>query len=97
MFANELDDARTHATHCCLRHGCKYGDDTCPVEKGTVTQEYACHFCPDQALVDYANSVVLSASAGAYDEDDEYDKEEVEDAYRTLADADWLLAQGFSL
>ena len=31
-----MSDIGVHATHCCLEHGCKYGDDDCPVMMGTV-------------------------------------------------------------
>jgi len=34
-----------HSTHCCKRHGCKYGDDECPVVLGTETQEYHQECC----------------------------------------------------
>lgn len=30
------------ASHCCKRHGCKYGYEDCPVVSGEVTQEYSC-------------------------------------------------------
>lgn len=40
----EVDDG-VHAAHCCLRHGCKYGDDGCPVAKGLVEQDHACESC----------------------------------------------------
>jgi len=29
-----------HRTHCCKKHGCKYGDEDCPVELGIIEQEY---------------------------------------------------------
>lgn len=37
-----------HSTHCCVRHGCKYGfgnDDDCPVVFGPEVQEYPCESC----------------------------------------------------
>ena len=37
-----------HATHCCVRHWCKYGeDDTCPVMDGTVEglSPEGCEWC----------------------------------------------------
>lgn len=37
-----------HPSHCCVHHGCKYGDKECPVYDGTVVQEYACQDCPEQ-------------------------------------------------
>jgi hypothetical protein len=36
----------THVTHCCIRHGCKYGDGDCPVAGNrSHVQEYLCEFC----------------------------------------------------
>lgn len=36
----------THVTHCCERHGCKYGEDeTCPVVQKKNNQEYPCEDC----------------------------------------------------
>ncbi len=34
-----------HRTHCCKWHGCKYGDDDCPVANGEVEQDYLCERC----------------------------------------------------
>ena len=32
-----------HETHCCKRHGCKYGEhDDCPVTLGLIKQAYSC-------------------------------------------------------
>ena len=39
-----------HASHCCILHGCKYGDDDCPVEKGRVKQEYTCEYCDQEGI-----------------------------------------------
>ncbi len=38
-----------HSTHCCLEHGCKYGDEDCPVVSGREIQEFRCEKC----CVDY--------------------------------------------
>lgn len=38
---NEL----VHKTHCCIYHGCKYGNSECPVASGVLTQQYACEQC----------------------------------------------------
>lgn len=32
-------------SHCCVRHGCKYDYEGCPVVAGTVAQEHACPYC----------------------------------------------------
>jgi|ERR1017187_1222748 hypothetical protein len=43
---NEKQFVGIHLSHCCLKHGCKYGDgDDCPVESGEMTQEYRCEQC----------------------------------------------------
>lgn len=34
-----------HASHCCKWHGCKYGNEDCPVITGKVQQEYLCEYC----------------------------------------------------
>jgi hypothetical protein len=34
-----------HRTHCCMRHGCKYMDDDCPIASGDLEQEYLCEDC----------------------------------------------------
>jgi hypothetical protein len=39
------DKIGVHKTHCCLSHGCKYGDENCPVELGHVVQDYECESC----------------------------------------------------
>jgi len=35
----------SHATHCCVQHGCKYGDPNCPVATKKEPQVYACEIC----------------------------------------------------
>ena len=36
----------SHQSHCCIVHGCKYGEyDTCPVCTGQVSQQYLCENC----------------------------------------------------
>lgn len=44
MTPAEIAEVRkgAHVTHCCKRHGCKYGDEDCPVVLGTAQQECAC-------------------------------------------------------
>lgn len=41
---------QVHADHCCWIHGCKYGDDDCPVEAGRVQQQYRCHQCQEDGF-----------------------------------------------
>lgn len=35
----------SHQAHCCRRHGCKYGDNPCPVEHLGFDQEHPCENC----------------------------------------------------
>jgi hypothetical protein len=42
-----IDKTGVHRTHCCSRHGCKYGEDNCPVVTGEVIQEYPCEYCEE--------------------------------------------------
>ncbi len=41
------DQIGVHRTHCCVIHGCKYGDRDCPVKLANITQEYLCEDCTD--------------------------------------------------
>jgi hypothetical protein len=34
-----------HQSHCCIIHGCKYGDKDCPVENKLIIQTYPCEEC----------------------------------------------------
>ena len=38
-------EEKVHVHHCCKKHGCKYGDDDCPVAYGDAEQIYP---CPDR-------------------------------------------------
>jgi hypothetical protein len=44
-MAGEVINFATHVGHCCLIHGCKYGDKYCPVTAGVAPQEYPCEDC----------------------------------------------------
>lgn len=37
-----------HASHCCSKHGCKYGDADCPVVTGEAEQKYPCESCSEE-------------------------------------------------
>lgn len=38
-----------HINHCCEKHGCKYGDEYCPVVIGLCEQIGPCWDCDDEA------------------------------------------------
>ncbi len=44
----KIDRTGVHASHCCPKCGCKYGDADCPVKSGRVEVEYLCEFCEDE-------------------------------------------------
>lgn len=44
-----------HTEHCCIHHGCKYGDEDCPVTNGVKPQSYPCEYC-DEAAIEYKMS-----------------------------------------
>ena len=48
----EVDKIGVHRTHCCIFHGCKYGDKNCPVVLAEVKQEYLCEWCSDDRIQD---------------------------------------------
>ena len=40
-----MSDLGVHVAHCCRLHGCKYGDDDCPVATGVAEQSNPCEEC----------------------------------------------------
>lgn len=34
-----------HTEHCCVIHGCKYGDEDCPVATKKKPQSFVCESC----------------------------------------------------
>lgn len=48
--ARNVDKEGVHRTHCCVAHGCKYGDRDCPVETGKIKQDYVCEYCEHDGI-----------------------------------------------
>ena len=46
------EDYEVHASHCCFYHGCKYGNDNCPVELGLTPQIQMFGWCQEPYLVE---------------------------------------------
>jgi hypothetical protein len=42
----------THQTHCCEKHGCRYGKETCAVVTKEVEQSYPCPQCRSTSAID---------------------------------------------
>lgn len=49
-----------HQSHCCVYHGCKYGDEDCPVAIGEIVQDHGCEYCPTYFDPKITHSVVLT-------------------------------------
>lgn len=45
MKSEPEENKCVHTEHCCILHGCKYGDADCPVENGRKKQSYLCEGC----------------------------------------------------
>lgn len=43
-----------HTEHCCILHGCKYGNKNCTVTTGKAQQSYACESCDSERDADIA-------------------------------------------
>ena len=50
-----MSNASVHITHCCVLHGCKFGDEDCPVVLRKVKQEFLCENCEDDYLSEIPN------------------------------------------
>ena len=46
-----------HERHCCIFHGCKYGDEDCPVALAGTKQDNVCELCSGWEAED--NSIVV--------------------------------------
>lgn len=51
--ADKADDRDVHTEHCCAEHGCKYGDEHCPVETGKKVQSFPCESCDEESSQTY--------------------------------------------
>lgn len=91
-----VGDPCIHTGHCCVEHGCKYGDVDCPVWLAAKKQGFPCESCngkmPLAPLSDEVNRRISVAEeeldAYSYDDDWDYDIEddEFEDDYEDYED-----------
>lgn len=51
---NNLKSAKlksdVHTSHCCILHGCKYGDEDCTVTSKIREQQYPCESCTSDGI-----------------------------------------------
>lgn len=60
-MSETVDRIGVHQTHCCVYHGCKYGDSDCPVMIGETTQKYPCEECmydPMLEIIDHLDDLI---------------------------------------
>jgi len=43
-----MSDKCVHTEHCCVIHGCKYGQDDCPVINDIKIQSFPCEDCSEE-------------------------------------------------
>jgi hypothetical protein len=46
--SHPIENGGVHRTHCCDKHGCKYGNDNCPVVLKKIRQTYPCNTCGEK-------------------------------------------------
>lgn len=59
----EQKDWGVHITHCCVLHGCKYGDEDCPVVTQETVQKYECEDCSNSMIPAFFNLGVKKINA----------------------------------
>ncbi len=49
-----MKNTDVHTEHCCIVHGCKYGDDstTCSVTTGRKKQSFMCENCTEEGFTE---------------------------------------------
>ncbi len=72
-MSDEVSADGVHITHCCARHGCKYGQGLtgqCPVVGGRADQMYVCEWDavgPDELTAGGADEALQRAVEAAID------------------------------
>jgi len=47
-----------HTEHCCIDHGCKYGNENCTVTTGKIQQSYSCMDCEEELKLESNNELL---------------------------------------
>ena len=56
-----------HSEHCCIEHGCKYGDDFCPVYLGIQTQSFRCEDCGGDEMPRVTKEEIATRRSSLFD------------------------------
>ena len=69
-----------HQSHCCKKHGCKYGEENCPVANGSVKQDTPCERCgTDDEDIDAATISDLRIELKSVQKDNETLRRQIAD------------------
>lgn len=60
-----------HTEHCCYEHGCKYGNDACPVANGFLPASFPCEDCDWAARNRYTHDLYHEEKNYWYSDEDE--------------------------
>lgn len=77
-----------HIAHCCYIHGCKYGDEDCPVVSGEVAQKYLCYDCDGEDKPYTLEEIELLRKTKSYRPTYEQLKNKIADLETKLAEKD---------
>ena len=77
-----------HIAHCCYIHGCKYGDEDCPVVSGEVAQKYPCYDCDEGTEPYTLEEIELLRKTKSYRPTNKEMKQQIADLEAKLAEKD---------
>lgn len=83
-----------HIAHCCYIHGCKYGDEDCPVVSGEVAQKYPCYDCNEEIEPYTLEEIELLRKTKSYRPTNKEMQQQIADLEAKLAEKDeqiWAL------
>lgn len=52
-YGPEEEEIKVHEIHCCMKHGCKYGDEDCPVANKELPG-VKCDVCSEDEIIEEA-------------------------------------------
>lgn len=95
MGVAKIMNVAVHESHCCEYHGCKYGDEDCPVASGQLKQLYPCEECREEDPKDKAMRELIKLAQDLVDLRD-YDASaaEYEDIVRKMQPHLFIIKHG---
>lgn len=68
-----------HKSHCCTEHGCKYGEEDCPVVNKYVKQDGMCFDCIDEEMMSLEHEEWVAKYTADQMEDEDFRWERPDD------------------